>query len=603
MNRGFTARARTTRVTASVSDRARGRAGSVVSSTTRSALPPSAATAAAKPPTKATSADPSRMSRPGSSPACSSSSAAATRSANAPPGRPPLALGPAEGERPRLEIGPPELRPLVPVPARQPLLRPRRHRSPAPSRRSAPAAAPPPRSGFSAAVSSRAATAATAASISAICVANMSRNSPEIRQVTSTRGRPNTAGGSTSTPVTRAVASSHTGRQPISASPCAISSPPVRRLALPQRSITSARGQSPCSCANRRSASSAAALPERVGRRRRQRPRIGGVEVAPGRQHVGPPARRRPRRPRRHVPPVERREQRRPLRRRAGQPRARLARRRPPEDVQPVLDREVLEVAEPGVDPHQRRLRIVARPDARPRRPARSPAPSPRSAAPAARAAAGRAPRPGHTRPPAAPAPAAPSLRPAPTSGGVRCPSVTAAIRRFACAASPGLRDDERIDDRQRPGDHLGKARARQRHRLPRQPLQRPVRPHMHQRMALRAPRAARARTPPAHAAAAAPDRGSRPAGPRSAPGPAPAPRSRCRTAPPGSGTAPSGASASGPPQAAAHRRHRARRRESAPVRRQRRAVVGERQRRRARSRSPAAASAPAPSPAPPPTA
>ena len=89
----------------------------------------------------------------------------------------------------------------------------------------------------------------------------MSRNSPEIRQVTSTRGRPTAAGGSTSIPVTRAVASSQTGRQPISASPCAIASPPVRSDALPQRSMTSARGQSPCSCTCRRSTSSAAALP------------------------------------------------------------------------------------------------------------------------------------------------------------------------------------------------------------------------------------------------------------------------------------------------------------------------------------------------------
>ena len=69
-----------------------------------------------------------------------------------------------------------------------------------------------------------------------------------MRHVTSTRGRPMLAHGSTSTPVTRPVAWSQAGRQPISASPCAISSPPVRKVALPQRSITSARGISPWLC-------------------------------------------------------------------------------------------------------------------------------------------------------------------------------------------------------------------------------------------------------------------------------------------------------------------------------------------------------------------
>mgnify|MGYP003694055253 CR=1 FL=1 len=100
-------------------------------------------------------------------------------------------------------------------------------------------------SGFSSALSSRAATARTAASISAICAGKRSRNSPEIRHVTSTRGRPALAGGKTSIPVTRPVALSQVGRQPINARPCAISSPPVRSVALPQRSTTEARGISP----------------------------------------------------------------------------------------------------------------------------------------------------------------------------------------------------------------------------------------------------------------------------------------------------------------------------------------------------------------------
>ncbi len=138
------------------------------------------------------------------------------------------------------------------------------------------------------------------------------------------------------------------------------------------------------------------------------------------------------------MPPVERRQQRRPLRLGAGRPLRRIPVRRPAVDVLPVLDREVLEVAEPGVDPDQRRLRIVSLADARltrepalPRRLDHQP------------------------RQPVAPPPVEPiGLRilvdqplqrplglgePGPDQGGVRCPSVTAAIRRFACAASPGF--------------------------------------------------------------------------------------------------------------------------------------------------------------------
>ena len=200
----------------------------------------------------------------------------------------------------------------------------------------------------------------------------MSRNSPEIRQVTSTRGRPKTAGGSTSTPVTRPVASSHTGRHPISASPCAISSPPVLRLALPQRSIDQRPRPVPMLLREPPQRLVRRRPPQIVRRRRRQRPRIHRIEVPPRRQHVPPPPRRRPRRPRRHMPPVERRQQPRPLRRRAREPLPLLPGRRPPEDVQPVLHREILEIAEPGVDPHQRPLRVVPRRDPRlPGQPAR----------------------------------------------------------------------------------------------------------------------------------------------------------------------------------------------------------------------------------------
>ena len=48
-------------------------------------------------------------------------------------------------------------------------------------------------------------------------------------------------------PVTRCEAPSQTGRAPISASACAMSSPPVRMLAVPQAESATARGHSPCS--------------------------------------------------------------------------------------------------------------------------------------------------------------------------------------------------------------------------------------------------------------------------------------------------------------------------------------------------------------------
>ena len=85
-----------------------------------------------------------------------------------------------------------------------------------------------------------------------------------MRQVTSTRARPIAAVGSTSTPVTRPLACSQIGRQPISASPCAISSPPVRKVALPQRSMTTARKNSPWVCRCARTTSSAASRPSSI---------------------------------------------------------------------------------------------------------------------------------------------------------------------------------------------------------------------------------------------------------------------------------------------------------------------------------------------------
>ena len=56
----------------------------------------------------------------------------------------------------------------------------------------------------------------------------------------------------------------------------------------------------------------------------------------------------------------------------------------------------------------------------------------------------------------------------------------TLGLRRLARIA-----DDERIDHRQRAGDDLGKAFRRQRDRLARQPFQRAMRAHMHERVDL----------------------------------------------------------------------------------------------------------------------
>ena len=99
--------------------------------------------------------------------------------------------------------------------------------------------------------------------MSAICAGNRSRNSPEIRQVTLTRGRPIEALGSTSTPVMRPSACSQTGRQPRSAKPC-VAPPPVRKVALPHRSMTAARKGSPCICRCARTTSSAASRPKSI---------------------------------------------------------------------------------------------------------------------------------------------------------------------------------------------------------------------------------------------------------------------------------------------------------------------------------------------------
>jgi len=71
---------------------------------------------------------------------------------------------------------------------------------------------------------------------------NASRKNPEMRTVTSMRGRPSSSAGTTAKPVTRREASSQTGRQPISARTSAMSSPCVRIADVPQMVSPTQRG-------------------------------------------------------------------------------------------------------------------------------------------------------------------------------------------------------------------------------------------------------------------------------------------------------------------------------------------------------------------------
>ena len=91
----------------------------------------------------------------------------------------------------------------------------------------------------------------------------------------------------------------------------------------------------------------------------RHRARIDGEQIAPGRQHVAPSAPRRSGRAGRHAAAVERGEQRRAFAGGAMRERhlGRLVdamRRRLAEHVQAVGDQRGLDVADEGVEPHQR---------------------------------------------------------------------------------------------------------------------------------------------------------------------------------------------------------------------------------------------------------
>ncbi len=100
------------------------------------------------------------------------------------------------------------------------------------------------------------------------------------------------------------------------------------------------------------------------GGRRRQEARIGGVEIASGGQHVAPSALRCAGRPGRYTFAVERRDQRVALGGGAALPQRIVAAGLAPIDMQPVLDREVFQVAQPGIDLAQRLVGVNVAADA-----------------------------------------------------------------------------------------------------------------------------------------------------------------------------------------------------------------------------------------------
>ena len=99
------------------------------------------------------------------------------------------------------------------------------------------------------------------------------------------------------------------------------------------------------------------------GGRRRQHARIGGEQIAARGQHVAAAALRRAGRAGLHALAVERRQQSDALGLRACLPEriGRSRRRAAAEDMQPILDGEVFQVAEPGIDLAQRLVRIELR--------------------------------------------------------------------------------------------------------------------------------------------------------------------------------------------------------------------------------------------------
>ena len=342
-------------------------------------------------------------------------------------------------------------------------------------------------SGLSPASSAQAATARAAASISAICVGNMSRNRPEMRQVTSTRGRADArhrqhfdagdaAGGGV--PLRAAAHQRQALGDLLAAGAQAGAAPQVdHQRARPVAVILKIAAQHIIG----------GGLAEVEGGRRRHGARIGGEQVAAGRQHVGAAARRRARRPGADVAAVECRQQRDALRLRAGAAHfVRLVFRGAAIDMQPVLDREILEVAKPGVDAAQRLVRRVGPGNAGLRGKAvfRGRLDNQRRQTVAAAAVEAVGLRIFVDQPFEL------LLVLVQTGGDGRRRQMAERDRGDAALGLRGLAgiaDDEGIDDRQCAGDDLGEAVLAQRHGLARQPFQRAMRADMDQRMAAEA--------------------------------------------------------------------------------------------------------------------
>jgi hypothetical protein len=96
---------------------------------------------------------------------------------------------------------------------------------------------------------------------SSIWAGKASRKKPEMRKVTSTRGRARRASGMISKPVTRQLVVSQVGLAPTSAMAWAMSSPPVRMFDVPQADRPSAVGNSPWSWKWRSTSAAAEASP------------------------------------------------------------------------------------------------------------------------------------------------------------------------------------------------------------------------------------------------------------------------------------------------------------------------------------------------------
>ena len=377
---------------------------------------------------------------------------------------------------------------------------------------------------------------------------NTSRNRPEMRSVTSTRGRPKLRGRQDleAGDARRAVvphgphaeqrhglgevvaAGAHGGAAPeVDDDACAASRHGPARSARRPRRRCAGRSPRPCGWgrrAGRRCRGCARSAARRAGR-------ASGAPAGPG-ARSGRRARRAGR--------ASRRRRRRRGRDGAGARRGRCvsaerSSRRAgsgaAEDVQAVADAHLLEVAEPGVERRAARSGIGSV-GVR----CRLPAARPVSRGPVEdglRRAGGR----GADRAPAASAyssnsassSAAAPCWPASISGGVRWPMRDGGEPALGLRGLAGIVDDEGIDDRHGPEHGLRRAVFVERHGLAGQPFQRAVRAEMDERVDALRRRAARDRTRHRRGAAAGSGRGSRPCAHRAGRGRAAARRSACR--------------------------------------------------------------------------